>query len=486
MSQTGDEGARVTGMTGNHSRRIHWGGLTLLVGFTRRWGMRFGLALLTLALAVLTALAAHAWLAAWQQKEQARAELFWNGYVKLYVEQSGGWDGLQERLEKDRYMFGGDADLSINVYQGEEKAAGISGEYAGDAARKIAIVSQGERIGYTQASLAPPAYAGYLTVGLPLAAALAIYAAGSWHMRRMRAAAANAKLVAARRIESESGVESIASHGLVHAAPALEADGRRGVVGSVSAWEAGAEAAAMSAIVAVHKLLQRNEKLETVRRTMVADLAHELRTPISIMRTQLDHAIQNGRPLSLQKTVVLHDETLRLTRLVREMQELSLAESGHLPLVKSWFSLSKLAEEVLETLAAEAEERNVGSRLSVDMDVRVYGDQNRIRQIVINLIGNAFQHARGHVDIKVTLEGNMAMIAVSDDGWGMEEEERERVFERFYRGQAQGSHKGRSSGLGLGLAIVKEFAAAHQGSAEVSSSFGEGACFKVRLPVFAE
>jgi signal transduction histidine kinase len=233
----------------------------------------------------------------------------------------------------------------------------------------------------------------------------------------------------------------------------------------------------------IDELARRVERLETVRRTMVADIAHELRTPIAVMRTQLENAIQESLPLPLERTVSLHDETLRLTKLVRDLQELSLAESGHLPLSKSWFSLTELAAAVAETLVIGTEDRVIQTSIDMDLDIRIYADEIRIRQIIINLIGNALQHARRELRMEIRLREGQAELMIADDGWGIEEEELSFVFDRFYRGKAHTTASKRGSGLGLGLAIAKQFALAHGGTLSVTSHYGQGAVFTLCLPI---
>nr|WP_255654576.1 HAMP domain-containing sensor histidine kinase [Cohnella sp. REN36] len=220
---------------------------------------------------------------------------------------------------------------------------------------------------------------------------------------------------------------------------------------------------------------------------MVADIAHELRTPIAIMRTQLDHALQGEASLPVEKMVGLHDETLRLSKLVHDLQDLSLAESGNLPLHKAWIAYSKLIEEVLEFLSVEGEGRAIAvsfSKAQEVQEVRIFADEERVRSILLNLLGNAFRHARSRVRVELSLKDSETAITVHDDGWGIEQEELPYVFDRFYRGRKGMNRQG--TGLGLGLAIAREYAQVHGGSVGVSSTFGIGTTFTLCLPVMYE
>lgn len=422
---------------------------------------RLWLVSISVAAAVLTLICALGLTQSKIQSEQMKMQLFWNGYAKLFYEKTGSWAGLEERLQADRSMLAQDKRLTLTVYDrdGLTKAAGLGNENKLDRqARKVAVLSNGAIAGYTEAAYAAQKLISVQIMLPPLMSAVLVYLGGVWAFRRTHRAAEQTE----RRIAAA-----------IWERAALTTDDRRPNGG----------ADIQEALDRIGGLAQRVERLETVRRSMVADIAHELRTPIAVMRTQLDNAIQDGRPLPLARAVSLHDETLRLTKLVRDLQELSLAESGHLPLSKSWFSLTELTGTVAETLVVATEEKSIQTSIDMDRDIRIYADETRIRQIIINLIGNALQHARHKLWIKVQLGEGQAELTVTDDGIGIEEEELAFVFDRFYRGSTHTHARGRSSGLGLGLAIAKQFAMAHGGALSVSSHYGQGAAFTLYLPI---
>jgi signal transduction histidine kinase len=399
------------------------------------------------------------WLAqSTDRAEQVKTELFWNGYAKLFYEKTGSWDGLEERLQSDRFMVAEDKTLAIAVYDldGTAKIAELGNKKSRDRqTRKIAVLSNGAIVGYTQVDHAMQKFISVRIMLPPLVSSVLIYISGVWIIRRSQRTSEQTE----RRIAAAIGAR-------------LKDDG-----------ETNGDVDIHNALDQVGELARRVKRLETVRRSMVADIAHELRTPIAVMRTQLDNAIQEGLPLPLTKTVSLHDETIRLTKLVRDLQELSLAESGHLSLSKSWFSLTELAAAVTETLVVGMEEQAIQTSMDMDLDIRIYADEIRIRQIIINLIGNALQHARHELRVVVRLSGGQAELEITDDGWGIEEEELVFVFDRFYRGSADAKASKRGSGLGLGLAIAKQFALAHGGTLGVSSHYGKGAAFTLCLPI---
>lgn len=395
--------------------------------------------------------------------ELKKTQLFWNGYAKLFYESTGSWFGLEDRLQHDRYMISGHKSLSIIVYDKDavtEIATLVIKQNTNKDARKIAVLSNGSIVGYTQVSTTAQKLISMRMVLSPLLFAMLIYSIGLWVIQRSH----NVKKQTERRIAA-----LIWERASLSANNCLDGDKQL-----------------TDALDQIDGLVQRVERLETVRRTMVADIAHELRTPIAVMRTQLDHAIQEGLPLPLARTVSLHDETLRLTKLVRDLQELSLAESGHLSLSKSWFSFTALAAAVAETLVVQSDEHTIQATVHMEHDIRIYADEARIRQIIINLIGNALQHARHELRIELSLEAGYAELTIIDDGLGIEEEELAFVFDRFYRGAGQARASKRGSGLGLGLAIAKQFAHAHSGTLDVSSSYGKGAAFTLSLPIIKD
>lgn len=403
------------------------------------------------------------WLAAdANQVEQRTSQLFWNGYAKLFYESTGSWYGLGERLGTDRFMLSENNVASVTVYDrdGRTVAAELKNQGTREAAaRKIAVLSDNVIVGFTQIHAAKQKV-GSKELLPPLVVMLLAYLLGAWLLRQMK-------------VISERTEDRIALAIWKRSAP-------------VKSENIESKVKLSEALSLIEELAQRAERLETVRRTMVADIAHELRTPIAVMRTQLDNAIQEGKPLPLSKIVSLHDETLRLTKLVRDLQELSLAESGHLPLNKHWFSLTKLAESVVEALVVGTEEQEMKFIMKKDQDIRIYADEARVRQIMINLVGNALQHARQELCVAILLEDGQALLSIADDGVGIEEEELAFVFDRFYRGSSKVRTSNRAAGLGLGLAIAQQFANVHGGTISVSSEYGNGATFALRLPIMKD
>jgi len=273
--------------------------------------------------------------------------------------------------------------------------------------------------------------------------------------------------------------------------------------------------------------LTRNEE---VRRNMVADIAHELRTPLAVILGKLE-SIQEGVLPSTPETILpIQDETLRLIRLVRDLQQLSLAEAGKLPMALQTVNLRKIVEKITEQFAIEFEERGLKVEIVGDAPA-VIGDPDRLTQVFVNLIGNALLHTPPGGSLRVLLgaaekpveegmlddekshrlrdvfrrkedkmpkkeevnsreenstESNVrpdgwVQVTVEDSGEGIPENELEHIFNRFYR--VDKSRERENGGTGLGLAIAREFIQAHGGSIQVESKQGEGSRFKIALPI---
>ena len=238
----------------------------------------------------------------------------------------------------------------------------------------------------------------------------------------------------------------------------------------------------------INRIAQRLYRLEIIRKSMVADIAHELRTPLAIMRAKLDNAFSNQIPLELSQASLIQDEVYRMSKLLGDLQQLALAESGHLILDKTWFSLRSMLEELTTLLAMDSAESGITVSLYSEDAFRVYADENRLRQVFVNLIGNAIKYASTKVCISVSFESTFCIVRVTDDGVGIEQEEIPYLFERFFRGTVNRRENSNSSlsGLGLGLPIAKELIEVHRGTISVTSKWQEGTTFQIEFPIFYE
>lgn len=222
------------------------------------------------------------------------------------------------------------------------------------------------------------------------------------------------------------------------------------------------------------------EREDRLRRTLVADVAHELRTPVAVLQAETEALLDGISQPSAQTLASLHDETVRLGRMVEDLQTLASAEAAGLHLDKRRLDLSRVAAEAADSFAQRLRAAGIGLDQSLPPAV-VTGDPYRLRQVVTNLLSNAmkFTPSGGKLTLTVRADGHDAVLEVSDTGPGIPDDEQAMVWERFYRGTS-----GRTTaGSGIGLAVVKELTVAHGGSVELERAPGGGARFVVRLPL---
>jgi two-component system sensor histidine kinase BaeS len=235
---------------------------------------------------------------------------------------------------------------------------------------------------------------------------------------------------------------------------------------------------------AFNQMADALERTERVRKTLVADVAHELRTPLAIIRAKLE-SIQTGA-LEANEEVILRvsDEVYRLSRLVNDLQQLSLAESGALPLHKESTELNSFIEAIYSQFEWLADEKNIELKFEKSShDILIEIDRDRMTQVIVNLLGNALRYTpeNGEVCIDVKRRDSSAVVSFSDTGPGIEAEKLPFIFERFYR--ADESRKRDDGGIGLGLSIAKGYVEVHGGAINVTSELGKGTRFEVELPI---
>ncbi|MGG4107508.1 ATP-binding protein [Paenibacillus lautus] len=228
---------------------------------------------------------------------------------------------------------------------------------------------------------------------------------------------------------------------------------------------------------------------EDARRRLLADVAHELRTPLSIIQLKLENAHQTGQNVPPEMLLRLHDEVIRLSLLVEDLHVLSLAEAGRLSLDRKPLDLTKKLEQIMDDVKVEAEENGLDIRLSSKVGaVIVTADSRRITQVFINLLTNSIRYTPKGGNISVVIEKEVtyrneifACVSIMDNGIGIPTEELPHLFDRFYRVEkARSRHTG---GAGLGLSIAHQFVRAHDGFIRVESQLNKGTTFTVYLPI---
>ncbi len=234
------------------------------------------------------------------------------------------------------------------------------------------------------------------------------------------------------------------------------------------------------------------EQAETLRRNLVADVAHELRTPLSVLQGNLRAILDDVYPLNKTEVARLYDQTRLLSRLVNDLHELAQAEARQLLLNPQPTDLADLVHSTVTTFAPVAETRGVTLEAQVPPDLpSVLADSARLAQVLHNLLANALYHTsaggtiwlRAGCDAAGTGQPAHLWLAVQDSGEGIPPEHLPHVFERFYRADPARSRT--TGGAGLGLAIVRAIVEAHGGQISAASDGmpGHGSTFTVRLPL---
>ncbi|MEO6588875.1 MAG: ATP-binding protein [Pyrinomonadaceae bacterium] len=227
------------------------------------------------------------------------------------------------------------------------------------------------------------------------------------------------------------------------------------------------------------------EHLENVRQEFLSNISHELRTPLtSIMafvETLEDGAIDD-RKNNIRFLGVIRKNAERMHRLIDDISELSLIESGRVRVEIKPKHPAPLIEEIFTNLSAKANDRNIELINEVSEDITVFADAVRLEQMLTNLIDNAikFNRESGSVTVSHIRKENSDLISVADAGEGISSEHLQRIFERFYRTDRARSRE--IGGTGLGLAIVKHLARLHGGEVSVASMLGKGTIFTIELP----
>jgi heavy metal sensor kinase len=248
----------------------------------------------------------------------------------------------------------------------------------------------------------------------------------------------------------------------------------------INAAEAESELGKLAAVL--NSTFARLDAAFAQQKQFASDAAHELRTPVSVILTQTQTALNREREVADYKQTIeaCQRAAQRMRNLIASLLELARLDAGQEIMKRLCFDFSKTVADCAEAVRPLADERRV--KIFVEAgNLEMTGDPERLAQVVTNLLVNAIQYNKpgGEVRLKLNSQGGLGVLTVADTGQGIAAEDLPRVFERFYRAE-----KSRSSGnAGLGLAICKAIAETHGGTLEVSSEPGVGSTFILRLPL---
>ncbi len=239
-------------------------------------------------------------------------------------------------------------------------------------------------------------------------------------------------------------------------------------------------------IVSVQRNVTEERRLDRLRKDFIANVSHELRTPLSMMQGYTEALMDEfgDDPAVRQELAeIIHDETLRMKRLVNDLLNLAQLESGYFPLTPAPFDLSELLRRVVRKFSTLASEQSVGLSAEVPVErLEIVGDSDRLEQVFTNLIDNAIRHTGegGTVALRLQPGSDHVEVQVSDTGSGIPPEDLPYIWERFYKAD-KARTRGRS-GTGLGLAITRHIVLEHGGDILVESQLSVGTTFRVLLP----
>jgi signal transduction histidine kinase len=235
---------------------------------------------------------------------------------------------------------------------------------------------------------------------------------------------------------------------------------------------------------AFNRMSAELQNLEQSRRDLVANVSHELKTPIAAIRAHLENlldGVEHPDPHTLQ---VMLSQTERLSRLIEQLLELSRLESGELPLQREDVPLAPLVTQVLSEIDVARSDSGVAVQSELPEDLpAVDADRERVHQVLYNLLDNAvrFTPSGGAVTVSAQRHNGSVEVRVADTGVGIPPEHLPRLFERFYRADPARSRE--DGGTGIGLAIARSVVEAHGGHIRAESELGKGSVFTFDLPV---
>lgn len=226
------------------------------------------------------------------------------------------------------------------------------------------------------------------------------------------------------------------------------------------------------------------QRLQKMRSQFIANVSHELRTPIfaiqGYIETLLNGAI-NDKNVNMHFLEKANQHTVSLSNLLNDLIDISMIESGEMRMSYRYFKINDLVNQVIQESKILAEEKNLElNYIPAREDLEVFGDKDKLRQVLINLILNAVKYTeKGKIEVIVEEDNKTAKISVRDTGIGIPENYLDRIFERFFRVDKARSRS--QGGTGLGLAIVKHIVEAHNSKVNVSSTVDQGSEFSFSL-----
>jgi two-component system sensor histidine kinase BaeS len=393
-----------------------------------------------------------------QQVAAEVAQLLGTAYAR-----ADGWSGVDVE-EAAAAAAGARAHLTVEdqagsvvISQGRGRRTGMSGGTAGVQAA-VPVIVDGTTVGtvtltFPTAAGAAARSVAWMWIALAAVVALVVAMTASWFVSR-RIVRPLVRLAAAARAIA-AGDRTARSR--------VEAPGELGELAT-----------------AFDTMADQVARAEAARRNLTADVAHELRTPLAAVQAGLEELRDGLVPADPQRLTSLHDQALRLGRVVDDLSELSAAETAGLSLRAVDLDLSELAASVVRAHDARLRAAGLEIRTELADGVTVHADPDRLHQAIGNLLDNAARYGRpgDEVTVRVRSTSGWAVVEVTDTGPGIPADELPHVFDRLWRGSAATG----VAGSGIGLAVVHELATAHGGNVTAAATTAGGTTFTIRLP----
>lgn len=237
-------------------------------------------------------------------------------------------------------------------------------------------------------------------------------------------------------------------------------------------------------ILSVDNMAASLDKQEQLRQKLTTDVAHELRTPLATLQSHMEAMIDGIWKPDVSRLSSCHDEIVRLSTLVGDLEKLAYYERETADVAFEPFNLNQCIETQISHFESAFIRKNAALVFNHTQDIILYGNRNQMSQVIVNLLSNALKYSRegGKVIVETSSDDRMVFFSVEDFGEGIPEDHLPHIFERFYR--ADPSRSRITGGAGIGLAIVKTIVTAHGGKIHVKSVSGQGSKFTVELPKF--
>jgi heavy metal sensor kinase len=238
--------------------------------------------------------------------------------------------------------------------------------------------------------------------------------------------------------------------------------------------------------VSLNRMITRLDDAFQNSKRFVADASHDLRTPLTILRGELEALAEDSRlDAELRdRAGSMLEEVVHLGKIVEQLFTLSRLDAGEAQTEWTRFDLTELAKSTVEQMNLLAEDKDISIACEANGPAPVKGNRVRLKQVVVNLLDNAIKYtpANGAIHLRVFANNGHAVLEVEDNGIGIPPDALPHIFERFYR--VDEARSAESESAGLGLSIVKSICTAHGAEVEAHSTAGSGSCFRVRLPLF--